>query len=191
MKIFTPAALLGILLLVTTPALAAPTHYALKVQGLACAFCAYNAAEQLTQLPGVQPQSVSVDVATGTATLTSDAQMEREALVHALERAGFRLVEMQTVPAPEGEDAMDLRTVMKLEIDVSGTDEGRFGPVLEAFGAAIAEHGGQVRLRAPASMEKVLVKFLLMGKRVTIPVHFEPNALPSNAVIEWQQPSAE
>lgn len=188
MKAFLQTALLGILLAVT-PAWAAPTHYVLDVQGMKCAFCAYNATEQLAQVPGVQPQSVHIDLAAGKARLASDTPLPRETLAHALEQAGFRLVEMQTVSAPDGEDAYELQTVMHLEINASDFDESRFGPVLKALGAAIAEHGGRVRLLAPSSMEKRLVKSLLMGKQAAVPVHFEPSALQTGAVIEWLQPA--
>ena len=91
-------------------------------------------------------------------------------------------------PVPEDEQTIDLRTVMQLEIDLSHGDESRFGPILEALGSMVAVHGGQVRVHAPASMEKMLVKSLLMGKPVTVPVRFEPSPSRANAVIEWQQP---
>lgn len=188
MKIFMPAALLGILLAIT-PVWAAPMHYTLNVKGLKCAFCAYNAAKQLAQVPAVQPQSIHVDVAARKAHLVSDAPLARETLVSALEQAGFRLVGMQPVPAPQSEDVVELQTVMQLEIKAS--DLGPFVPMLKALGSAIAAHGGEVRLHAPASMEKWLVKSLLMGKQAAIPVDFEPSSLQADVVIEWQQPFGE
>lgn len=190
MRACMSAVLLGILFAIT-PALAAPTHYSLRVQGLKCAFCAYNATEQLSQIAGVQPQSVHVDLAAGTARLISDKPLTREALSHALEQAGFRLIEMRTVSIPVPQDTVDLRTVMQLEFAGPEMDESVFGPVLKELGATIAEEGGEVRMEAPESMKKMLVKSLLMGKRVTIPVHFEPKPLQDKVVIEWQQPSEE
>ena len=124
MKAFLQTALLGILLAVT-PAWAAPTHYVLDVQGMKCAFCAYNATEQLAQVPGVQPQSVHIDLAAGKARLASDTPLPRETLAHALEQAGFRLVEMQTVSAPDGEDAT--ATLERISADEDSAWAGPFG----------------------------------------------------------------
>lgn len=192
MKISTIMVLLG-MVFAATPAWAAPTSYTLDIRGVKCAFCAYNVAGQLTQLPGVQPQSVQVDVAAGTARLISDEPLAQEMLAQALEQAGFRLAGVESSPATadkEGAHAQ-LRTVMRVEIDLSETEEKVFGPVLKTLGAAIAEHGGQVRLEAPGAMEKMLVKSLLMGKRIAIPVHFESRNSRDDAVLEWQQSTAQ
>ena len=190
MRACMSAVLLGTLFGITS-ALAAPAHYSLRVQGLKCAFCVYNATEQLSHVKGVQPRSVQVDLAAGTARLVSDKPLARETLSRALEQAGFRLIEMRTVSIPAAQDTVDLRTVMQLEIVGPEMDESVFGPVLEALGATIAEEGGEVRMEAPESMKKMLVKSLLMGKRVTIPLHFEPKPLQDKVLIEWQQPSEE
>lgn len=188
MKTFLRSALLGILL-VAAPAWATPTHYALDVQGMKCAFCAYNATQQLAKVPGVQPQSVHIDLAVGSARLVSDMPLPRETLAHALEQAGFRLIDMQTVPAPQTEHAVEQKTVMRLALMTSDVDESDFGPVLKALGATIAEHGGRIQLQAPVEMEKQLVKSLLMGKRVAVPVDFEASTPRSDVLIEWQQPA--
>lgn len=188
MKPLLPWAVLAILLAITPVAWAAPTSYVLDVQGMKCAFCAYKAVEKLSEVPGVSPPSVHIDLPTQKARLTSDTSLARDTLADALERAGFRLLDMKTVSG-QGQSAVEWQTVMHLKITASDMDERRLGPVLKTLGAAIAEHGGRVHLKAPAAMDKQLVKLLLMGKQVAVPVHFETSPAPDGVAIEWQRPS--
>ncbi|MGW4941903.1 heavy-metal-associated domain-containing protein [Actinoplanes sp. NPDC004185] len=61
-----------------------------QVAGMTCGGCASRVSKQLTELPGVS--AVSVDVAAGTVTVTSAAEVADEAVDSALTRAGYRLV---------------------------------------------------------------------------------------------------
>ncbi len=81
------------------PALAAGLHYQIRVDGLACPYCAYGIEKKLKQIDGVgkidvdlDKGLVDVDVANGT-TLT-EPQMKK-----LFKDAGFTYRSMKTMPA--------------------------------------------------------------------------------------------
>lgn len=83
----------------TLPALAAGLHYQIRVDGLACPYCAYGIEKKLKQIDGVgkidvdlDKGLVDVDVANGT-TLT-EPQMKK-----LFKDAGFTYRSMKTMPA--------------------------------------------------------------------------------------------
>jgi copper chaperone CopZ len=63
------------------------TTYA--VTGMTCGHCAAAVTGELTQLPGVR--EVSVDLATGAVTVTSDAPLPLDEVVTAVDEAGYAL----------------------------------------------------------------------------------------------------
>jgi copper ion binding protein len=60
------------------------------VTGMTCAHCAKAVTEEISRLPGVS--LVDVDVARGTAQVTSDAPLDGGAVRAAVEEAGYQLV---------------------------------------------------------------------------------------------------
>ncbi len=72
-------------------ALAAPPAYKLRVDGLACPFCAYGIEKQLSKLEGVA--RIDVDIAKGAVTvkLNEGATLDEAAAKAAVKRAGFTL----------------------------------------------------------------------------------------------------
>ena len=97
-KILRPilASSLG-LLLMATAALAAGPQYKLKVDGLACPFCAYGIEKKLSEVKGVD--NVDTDIASETVTVAmKDGQkLDRAAAEKAVKAAGFSLHGMQEV----------------------------------------------------------------------------------------------
>ncbi len=82
-----------------SPALAADTHYQIRVDGLACPYCAYGIEKKLKQIKGVRNIDVDldkglvkVDVADGT-TLTAPQ------LTKLLKDSGFTYRSMKATPA--------------------------------------------------------------------------------------------
>ena len=61
----------------------------ISVQGMTCQNCVRHVTEALNELPTVQ--SVTVDLAAGTAALQSDQPLERAAIASALDEAGYTL----------------------------------------------------------------------------------------------------
>jgi copper chaperone CopZ len=65
------------------------TTYAIK--GMTCGHCVNAVGSELGQLPGVK--DVQVDLATGTATVTSEQPLDVRAALAAVDEAGYELAD--------------------------------------------------------------------------------------------------
>lgn len=79
------------LVLVPTSAFSAQQAYKLRVDGLACPFCAYGVEKKLNAIKGVQ--GVGIDIASGTVTVTmaDGASLDEATAKQAVKDAGFAL----------------------------------------------------------------------------------------------------
>ena len=79
------------LVLMSVSAFAAQQAYKLRVDGLACPFCAYGIEKKLNAIKGVQ--GVGVDIASGivTVTMAEGASLDEAAAKQAVKDAGFTL----------------------------------------------------------------------------------------------------
>lgn len=66
-----------------------PVTTTYEVTGMTCSHCVSAVTAELTQLPGVR--EVSVDLATGGVTVTSDAPLPLDEVVTAVDEAGYAL----------------------------------------------------------------------------------------------------
>lgn len=90
-KIWQRTALALSLVLFASSAFAAQLIYKLRVDGLACPFCAYGIEKKLGAVKGVQ--RIEVDIATGTVavTMAEGAALDEAAAKKAVREAGFSL----------------------------------------------------------------------------------------------------
>lgn len=161
------------LLAAATAAAGERYNYRLDVEGMVCAYCAYNAARHLAELPGVEAGSIHVDLESGLVQIGGSDPLERAAVAGALEAAGFSLTGMESTggQAP-GAAARAERIVLTLELDAGAFEDAGGRGVLEALGEAAASHGGRLQVFAPAAFEESLLKPLLMGRKRAVPVQF-------------------
>ena len=61
-----------------------------EITGMTCGHCVSSVSDELGRLPGVT--GVSVDLATGTATVTSDQPLDPRAVREAVDEAGYGVV---------------------------------------------------------------------------------------------------
>ena len=183
--------LMGALVTSAVQSLAAPVNYRLEVRGMICAFCAYNTAKHLGALTGVAADSVEVDLDKGVVRLRSDRPLAREEAAKIVEQAGFELLGITHLaesaapprlsPSPE--------PVVRLQLDPRRLSEGVLNPLLESFGGLVVAQGGRLDVKGPPSLEMRILKPLLMGRRTTIPVTFEPAAGGDAVAVEWRKPA--
>ena len=89
--------LFGGLLLWTSTAFAAGTHYRVMVDGLACPFCAYGIEKKLSQLEGVDQLHTDIKKGEVTITMKDGKTLTAEAVGEAVKTAGFKLHSLETV----------------------------------------------------------------------------------------------
>jgi len=87
------------LVLMSVSAFAAQQAYKLRVDGLACPFCAYGVEKKLNAIKGVQ--RIEVDIATGivAVTMAEGATLDEATAKQAVKDAGFTLRGFEPMPA--------------------------------------------------------------------------------------------
>ncbi|MBI2311453.1 MAG: heavy-metal-associated domain-containing protein [Betaproteobacteria bacterium] len=86
-------------LIMTTAALAAQQAYKLRVDGLACPFCAYGIEKKLGAVKGVERIEVDIGAGTVTVTMAEGATLDEAAAGKAVKEAGFSLRSFERVQA--------------------------------------------------------------------------------------------
>ena len=92
-------------LLLSFGALAAPTQYELRVDGLACPFCAYGIEKKLNAADGVENIFIDINAGTVTVTMAESTSMSEDAAKQIVEDAGFTLAGFKKLGASSGDAA--------------------------------------------------------------------------------------
>lgn len=152
---------------------AAEHAYRGTVDGMVCAFCAYNVSNKIGALPGVDASSVNVDLATGQVDLKASATVDKNTVSSVFEDSGFTLVEWNEVPSS---NAVPRRfsTEALLSLSFSSGAIERLDPVLDAIGSLASEQPSRLSISAPAASEIALLKPILAGRKTVIKVQFVP-----------------
>ena len=88
----------GLFLIFSPAALAASPAYQLRVDGLACPFCAYGVEKKLIAVNGVKTIEIDIKSGTVTVTMTDGATLDEATARTAVEAAGFGLGGFAKVP---------------------------------------------------------------------------------------------
>ncbi len=89
-------------LLLPLAALAAPTQYQLRIDGLACPFCAYGIEKELNRTEGVAAIDIDINAGTVTVTMNQGASMTEAKADRIVKNAGFTLRAFEEVRPPAG-----------------------------------------------------------------------------------------
>jgi mercuric ion binding protein len=100
-RLIHSAALGAVLALLPATIFAAGVHYQLRVDGLACPFCAYGIEKQLTRTDGVKDIAVDINAGTVTVTMAGGALMTRDQAKRVVKDAGFTLRDFSELPAED------------------------------------------------------------------------------------------
>ncbi|MCH9000763.1 MAG: heavy-metal-associated domain-containing protein [Proteobacteria bacterium] len=84
-------AVFALSLLLPVAAVAAQTQYQLRVDGLACPFCAYGIEKELMRTDGVESLEIDINAGTVTVTMAEGAAMTEAQASRIVEDAGFTL----------------------------------------------------------------------------------------------------
>ena len=81
-----------------------------KVKGMVCAFCVYSVSKKISQIPGVIPASVNVELASGLVSFKSTTNISYKKVSALFADSGFKLIALKqvrqsTLKTPLYEDA--------------------------------------------------------------------------------------
>ena len=97
--------LLTLALLFSVGVSAAPAQYELRVDGLACPFCAYGIEKKLNAAEGVEDIFIDINAGTVTVTMAESASMSEAAAAQIVKDAGFTLAGFKKLGASSGDTA--------------------------------------------------------------------------------------
>ena len=169
---------------IATNAIAGQLEYELEVNGMVCAFCAYNVSKQLKTLDGVIPDSVDVDLNQGTVRLRSENKLDRIHIADLLLTAGFRLetvseaVALTAQPRRNSDEAV----LLNMSIDSDSLSDGQIDAVLEAIGAIAADLSARISIVGPEELELAILKPVLAGRKTVIEVEYDRMIRPDNTI---------
>jgi len=170
---------------IATNAVADQLEYELEVNGMVCAFCAYNVSKQLKTLDGVIPDSVDVDLDKGRVKLQSENKLDRSQLAELILTAGFELGAVTEAKASNAEPRRqrDEATFLSMTMSSDRLSDGQFDEVLEAIGAMAVQRSVRISVVGPEELELAILKPVLMGRRTVIEVEYEPVNRPDQSVV--------
>ena len=161
------------LVAVSASASAAGYTYQARIEGMVCAFCAYNVAKKIGALPSVAAETVTIDIEAKRADFYSTAPVNRQAVSAAIADSGFTLSTLNQIDSPPT-PATTYQSAPLIELDLDGADAVKFESILKAMGEFASAQRLRLVLEAPESIEIDLLIPILMGRAHSINVNFLP-----------------
>ncbi len=147
--------------------------YNADVNGMVCAFCAYSVGKNISKLPGVEADSINVDLKGGHVVFNSQKKVSEKKLTELFNDSGFSLSNIKFTKSTDSSVKPKQELVLDLKIDAFKTDQ--FSTVIEAIGNKVANTSASLIIEAPASQEETILKPLLMGRQQVVKVRFIPS----------------
>ena len=157
----------------SNPAWAKDYAYRGKVEGMVCAFCAYNVSKKISQIPGINATSINVDLKSGEVDFLSTLAVEKANVSKAFADSGFSLVEFKEV-ANALLSQKQLSNKPLISMTFASSEIEQMDPVLDAIGSLVATQASLLSIKAPKASEIELLKPILAGRKSVIRVQFMP-----------------
>lgn len=149
-----------------------------KIEGMVCAFCAYNVTQKISQLPGVNADSVKVDLKSGNVVFLSTLLIEKTSISKLFAESGFNLITFGQKDLNGNSIKFSSEPLISLKF--SSTDIAQVDTVLDVIGDLAVTQSSQLAIKAPKTSEVELLKPILAGRKIVIKVQFIP--VESNVV---------
>jgi len=150
-----------------------------KVNGMVCAFCVYSVSKNIAKVPGVLPQSVNVDLKSGTVSFRSSSEVSFKKVKSVFSGSGFKLVELIKVKQTMLEEAT-YKTRPVIDLNLNSVDLKTYGTIIESIGNIAATLSGKIVIKAPASAEIAILRPMIGGKQKSIKIQYV--AAKNNAI---------
>jgi len=148
-------------------------NYEADVDGMVCAFCVYNVSKNISALPGVDADSIDVDLVDGHVVFRSEQKVSEKILTDMFKKSGFTISNLtENKSSTDASNSVDAVSDLDLSFDIYKSEQ--FTTVIEAIGNIAASTPSRLLIEAPASFEETLLKPILMGRQQVIKVRFVP-----------------
>jgi len=145
-------------------------QYNAKVKGMVCAFCAYSVSKNISQLAGVDSDTVNVDLKGGHVSFISKQKVNENKLSSLFSDSGFSISQLTFTKINKSLAVKQKEVSLDLTIDVFKVDQ--FSGVFESIGNMVANTSAKIIIHAPADQEESILKPLLMGRQQVIKLEF-------------------
>ena len=149
-------------------------HYHARVNGMVCAFCAYSVSKNISKLPGVDADTVNVDLKGGQVEFESTQPVSEKKLAALFSESGFRISHLSLTKNSVAKVKPATRPAIELDLAVDQVKP--FSAVIDTLGNTLADTAYTLIITAPPEQEEVILKPLLMGRQQVIKVQFKSAA---------------
>ena len=160
-------------------------HYQAKVKGMVCAFCAYSVAKNLRRIQGIIPESVRVSLEQNRAEFSSSRKITKLEIDKVFTQSGFSLSQLKIVSSKNTRHAHKRDILLDLSVNVFNTEE--FESVFRSLGNIAINTGASLLIEAPQEQEEMILKALLMGRKKSVNVEFNPVDIENTVHIQLYQ----
>ena len=147
--------------------------YHARIEGMVCAFCAYNVGKTIGALPGVDGKSVNVDLKSKSVDFHATTPVDFASVSAVFSDSGFALAKLEDVESPTARSTY-FEAAPVVVLDLESVDIALFEAVLETLGAVASAQGMRLVIEAPEAVEIDLLMPILMGRKPAINVRFVP-----------------
>ena len=147
--------------------------YQARLEGMVCAFCAYNVGKTIGTLPGVDTESISVDLESKLVCFHANGPVGWAEVSAAFTDSGFVLATLDQIDSPVTKSTY-IQGSPLIGVDLDGIDAEWFETLLETIGEIASTQSLRLVIEAPEAVEIDLLKPILMGRKHALNVRFVP-----------------
>jgi len=144
-----------------------------KVEGMVCAFCVYNVSNKIHELPGVEKDSVNVELKSGRVEFLSKQLVSEKVVGKLFEDSGFKLLSLKKTDKNTLSNVEFSKTA-QISISFPTNELSAMEDLLVKLGDLAEKQMSLVNVDAPKAIEMDLLKPIIAGRQQTIKVKFTP-----------------
>jgi len=161
-------------------------EYEVGVDGMVCAYCAYNVSKRFQAVPGVAAHSVVVDLKGNRVNFQTSTPLAEPLIKSTLADSGFSVVSIDRTsiaqlqaPPPRGTE------IARVTFPVSALGSEMSTALLDTLGETAEQQQGHFTVKAPGDNETDLLKPLIGGRQQVIDVDYNTQTSDEISVILW------
>lgn len=146
--------------------------YAIRVEGMVCAYCAYSVSKNLATLPTVIADSVLVDLERGVATFKSTQPLDDSLIDQTFRDSGFKVIDVSVIAELQDPPTLSTR-VVTLTFENGQIGSTMADHLLDVLGEAASKGTSEFRVVAPQELESKILRPLIAGRQKAVRIRYE------------------